>query len=350
MTSIISTSRNGDFKVISKRIPMLDYARLLTAFLVIYGHLFPYEPNNYVRVFIYQFHMPLFFVISGMLHKYNGSVQWYKYVRTILVPVVFFAFLFFIVTGLLYSYSYGNYKESVLNEIFGGSLWKTYISYFIFSIKGMGKGTVMLDGPCWFLIALFYCKIFMDVCILKKRIGILALAVLFFVLCMHVHRYLFMANSVMAMPFYGLGYVYKDKLLAVAKIKHPLVLSLFTFCIALLIMLINGSVSMWSVLFGAFGNFSIPLFYMHGFVGTLMILSLCSIMNKSYPIITKCANSLISILGLQALFIFLSDNFLKVEWTYLEAILISSVIMLLCIGCNEIIIRYCPILIGKIKK
>ena len=75
MTSIISTSRNGDFKVISKRIPMLDYARLLTAFLVIYGHLFPYEPNNYVRVFIYQFHMPLFFVISGMLHKYNGSVQ-----------------------------------------------------------------------------------------------------------------------------------------------------------------------------------------------------------------------------------------------------------------------------------
>lgn len=150
MTSIISTSRNGDFKVISKRIPMLDYARLLTAFLVIYGHLFPYEPNNYVRVFIYQFHMPLFFVISGMLHKYNGSVQWYKYVRTILVPVVFFAFLFFIVTGLLYSYSYGNYKESVLNEIFGGSLWKTYISYFVFSIKGMGKGTVMLDGPCWF--------------------------------------------------------------------------------------------------------------------------------------------------------------------------------------------------------
>ena len=81
-----------------------------------------------------------------------------------------------------------------------------------------------------------------------------------------------------------------------------------------------------------------------------MILSLCSIINKSYPIITKCANSLISILGLQALFIFLSDNFLKVEWTYLEAILISSVIMLLCIGCNEIIIRYCPILIGKFKK
>ena len=350
MNSIISTSRNGNFKVISKRIPMLDYARLLTAFLVIYGHLFPYEPNNYVRAFIYQFHMPLFFVISGMLHKYNGSVQLYKYVRTILVPVVSFAFLFFIVTGLLYSYGYGNYKESVLPEIWRGSLWNTYISYFIFSIKGMCKGTVMLDGPCWFLIALFYCKIFTDIFILKKLMGILALAVLFFVLCMHVHKYLFVANAVMAMPFYWLGYVYKDKLLAVAKTKHPLVLSLFTFCTVLLIMFINGSVSMWSVSFGAYGNFSIPLFYTQGFVGTLMILSLCSIMNKSYPIIMKCANSLISILGLQALFIFLSDNFLKVEWTYLEAIFVSSVIMLLCIGSNKIIIRYCPMLIGKSKK
>ena len=75
MNSIISTSRNGNFKVISKRIPMLDYARLLTAFLVIYGHLFPYEPNNYVRVFIYQFHMPLFFMLSGYL-MYAKSVDW----------------------------------------------------------------------------------------------------------------------------------------------------------------------------------------------------------------------------------------------------------------------------------
>lgn len=214
----------------------------------------------------------------------------------------------------------------------------------------MCKGTVMLDGPCWFLIALFYCKIFTDICILKKLMGILALAVLFFVLCMHVHKYLFVANAVMAMPFYWLGYVYKDKLLAVAKTKHPLVLSLFTFCTVILIMFINGFVSMWSVSFGAYGNFSIPLFYTQGFVGTLMILSLCSIMNRSYPIITKCANSLISILGLQALFIFLSDNFLKVEWTYLEAIFVSSVIMLLCIGSNKIIIRYCPMLIGKSKK
>lgn len=132
MTSIISTSRNENFKAVSKRIPMLDYARLLTAFLVIYGHLFPYEPNNYVRAFIYQFHMPLFFVISGMLHKYNGSVQLYKYVRTILVPVVSFAFLFFIVTGLLYSYGYGNYKESVLPEIWGGAACGIHILVILF--------------------------------------------------------------------------------------------------------------------------------------------------------------------------------------------------------------------------
>ncbi len=111
-----------DYKAIniSNRIPLLDYVRVLTAFLVIYGHLYPYDPNNYVRVFIYQFHMALFFVVSGMLHKYNGTIQARKYIRTILIPVVFYASVFFVVTGILYHCGYGNYKESVLTEIRGG--------------------------------------------------------------------------------------------------------------------------------------------------------------------------------------------------------------------------------------
>ena len=107
----------------TKRIPLLDYARLIAAFLVIYGHLFPFNPNNYVRVFIYQFHMALFFVVSGMLHKYNGTIQIRKYFRTIITPVIFFALLFFLVTGGLYYCGYGSYKESVLDKVMGGVIW-----------------------------------------------------------------------------------------------------------------------------------------------------------------------------------------------------------------------------------
>lgn len=208
----------------------------------------------------------------------------------------------------------------------------------------------MLDGPCWFLIALFYCKIFADFSLQRKWIGLLSWFVLFYVLCMHVHKNLFVANAVMAMPFYWLGLMYKSKFFAISNMKRPLLLSLGSFLIVLLIMYVNGTVSMWGITFGNLGKLSIPLFYIQGFVGTLMILSLCAVVQTSYPIVTKCANSLISILGLQHLFIFLSDNFLRPEWNYFEALGISAIVMLLCIGCHEIIIRYCPILIGKNKK
>ena len=53
----------------NNRILLLDYMRVVTAFLVIFGHLYDPTPDNYVRMFIYQFHMPLFFVVSGMLRS-----------------------------------------------------------------------------------------------------------------------------------------------------------------------------------------------------------------------------------------------------------------------------------------
>lgn len=334
----------------SKRIPLLDYVRVITAFLVIYGHLYPYDPENYVRVFIYQFHMPLFFVVSGMLHKYDGTIQVRKYIRTILIPVVFYATVFFAITGILYHCGYGDYKESILAEIWGGNLLQTYANYLKYSIIGICKGFMILDGPCWFLIALFYCKLFMDFALQKKKNALFLWVLFFLVLCVHIHKYLFAANAIMAMPFYVFGYVGKNKLLAIAKMKYPISLSILTILIVLFIMYVNGSVSMWGISFGNFGKLSIPVFYIQGVVGTLMLFSLCAIFKKPNPMVTKWANSLISILGLQVLFIFLSDNFLGVEWNYFEALGVSVVIMFLCIGCHGIIVRYCPILIGKTKK
>lgn len=205
----------------------------------------------------------------------------------------------------------------------------------------------MLNGPCWFLLSLFYCKLYADFSLRRKRLGLLLWLMLFFMLCVHVHRYLFVANAMMAMPFYMLGYMCKNKLLSVAKMRHPLLLALTSFLVVLLVMSANGTVSMFAVSFGNLGKISIPLFYLQGCVGTLMVLSSCAVIRTSYPVVTRCANSLLSILGLQFIFIFLSDNFLKQEWSYAEALGISMVIMLLCIACHEVIIHYCPILIGK---
>lgn len=53
-------------KLSNNRIYWLDYAKVIGAFLMIYGH------GNLcgdLRNYAYSFHMPMFFLISGMLYK-----------------------------------------------------------------------------------------------------------------------------------------------------------------------------------------------------------------------------------------------------------------------------------------
>jgi len=64
-----------------KEIVWLDYARFVGIFLVILGHSLQRIPDwksieviSYSYDYIYLFHMPLFFVISGYLLK-NGMTQ-----------------------------------------------------------------------------------------------------------------------------------------------------------------------------------------------------------------------------------------------------------------------------------
>ena len=63
-----------------KGIVWLDYARTLGIFLVVFGHLWQKIPafdiNDSLKEvwnYIYLFHMPLFFVISGFLFKSNKA-------------------------------------------------------------------------------------------------------------------------------------------------------------------------------------------------------------------------------------------------------------------------------------
>ena len=57
------------YKMGKERIVFVDYARALGIFLVVFAHcLQKYcDGMDFSNHFIYSFHMPLFFVISGML-------------------------------------------------------------------------------------------------------------------------------------------------------------------------------------------------------------------------------------------------------------------------------------------
>ena len=45
----------------------IDLAKVIGIFLVIYGH--GNLANQHIKEFIYTFHMPLFFVLSGLIYN-----------------------------------------------------------------------------------------------------------------------------------------------------------------------------------------------------------------------------------------------------------------------------------------
>ncbi len=55
-----------------KREYWLDIAKSIGIFLVVLGHT---SINENLKIFIYSFHMPLFFLISGFLFKTNDNFK-----------------------------------------------------------------------------------------------------------------------------------------------------------------------------------------------------------------------------------------------------------------------------------
>ncbi len=89
-----------------ERNPLYDRAKGLGMILVIYGHMFAYGGIPFSIIF--SFHMPLFFIISGMLISSSklenySYARWIKSIITRYIPaIVFFSLLGGIVRFLLY--------------------------------------------------------------------------------------------------------------------------------------------------------------------------------------------------------------------------------------------------------
>ncbi len=69
-----------------KRLDFIDYAKAIGIILVVIGHINVY--NSSCKAWIYAFHMPLFFLLSGLLLKPSDNFKAFinKKARRIMVP------------------------------------------------------------------------------------------------------------------------------------------------------------------------------------------------------------------------------------------------------------------------
>lgn len=327
----IPVSANG-------RLPYLDYARVFVMYLVVFGHLLP-EYNKIPRDCIYTFHMAFFFLVSGMLHKLNGTVQWRKYLRTLGIPLIFFNLLFFfIINPVFYKFSlYGYSAESYLASLtLGLAKLKKALFY---------DGNIP-SGVTWFLVALLWCKLLMDLVQKNKKVWLASIAVAYIVIIGFHIPFLYIRNALMAFPFYYVGCMCKPLIVRFIHNHYKFYYAVAFLAILALVTYVNGGPSVRHVEWGDIpAYFSFPLFHLGAFSGSMVVLILATCF-KNNRLVLFIANSLITIVGLQA--IFCDPYRLCCEAGHYEVMVpLAGVILLLCSGIHVLIMRYIPFVLGK---
>ncbi|MGX9367341.1 acyltransferase family protein [Desulfoplanes sp. PS50] len=141
-----------------KRIVWLDYTKAFGIFLVVYGH--SLATSSYVDKWIYSFHMPLFFLISGYLTKEKYLQR--KFVPFIvknlkaLLPAYCFFFIVGYIMWLFILRNFGVDANKIVNPV------SPILAFFY----GTGKPDTIKLTPVvlWFFPCLFSSQILFYIC------------------------------------------------------------------------------------------------------------------------------------------------------------------------------------------
>lgn len=180
----------------------LDIAKGLGIGLVVLGHLIDYfgAEISGVYSFIYLFHVPLFFFLSGMFFKREDSFRFFlkkKFIR-LYVPYLLANIFFFAVEII---------RIGFLGDSYDGCLsWKDLIEAMI----GLWPVLSMLSRPTWFLLILFrvsviYCLVHMAFKGNKNLMIVVCLLVGILAAVSPIDDYM-IGQTLTALPFFSIGH------------------------------------------------------------------------------------------------------------------------------------------------
>jgi acyltransferase len=331
----------------------IDSLKGMAIILVIVGHLntLSSELNQY----IYSFHMPLFFFISGYLINFEKYVNLEKAYLIKRSSSLFTAYLFFsIISYIFYVIMDFLYQPQVQNvEIFGKGLsFNIYV--VICSISGY-----LINTPLWFLPCLLITELsffifrkhfkqtykFLSLIIISSLIGFL------YSIYIPLRTPWGIDIAFTGIVFYSAGYFFRRKYDdAFFRTSHILIFCLFL--IHIVSSFTNPRVDMYKL---TYNNYL--LFYVSAFSGILAYIYIFKHTYSSKILQFYGKNSLI-ILGLHYLIISALRYMLPVLFNLLNLQINGNVLFLLNIFLTLILVipfifiinRYFPYLTGKSQK
>lgn len=254
-----------------KRINYLDYAKGIAIFGVVFGHVYGFK--NIISIWFFSFHVPMFFIVSGILttnkkNKFKNILI--KNIKTILIPYFCFSipFIFINISGR----GIVGFKESILKILTGYGL-----------------------GALWFLPTLFISLSIFKFLLLKidKRmlyfISILILIVPFFiksdVLIIDV-----ILRAFIAFGFIAFGYSISQ---LIKKENINIIIGIIMISINIVATIFNGVVDLYSL------NFGNPIMYvLQGVTGSLgIIIILMNIKSIKIDFLSKIGENTLIIMS-----------------------------------------------------
>ena len=273
----------------NQRLDWIDFARGLGILLVITGHA---SISLLPKYFIYGFHIPLFFVITGICFNVKTDDKFapflLKKIRTILVPYIFISCVWIIIDSL----------TALFRHSFSLQFFIDNAKLYVFQRH---------YRAVWFLACIFLSEIivFFLVKVLQRfkdvRMITLGVIVFFFILSLFYTRYSsaklpWCADSTLtAVPFILSGWLIKDKIKqqSIFDIKLPTCILLFVISLIANVINVIGFYGSNKLDFsnGEFGNHF--LYLSSAFMGTFGVFGIAKLVKKNRIINYIGQNSII---------------------------------------------------------
>lgn len=312
----------------------VDTIKAFAIFLVVLGHSFyPEQGLSYdLKSFIYSFHMPVFFFLSGFLFKPCNSLKEHlkKYTRSLLFPYLSLN----VISCLIYVIFLNRHQLFLLES----------------SKEFLIGGGHSFAGPTWFLLCLFWTCLFFYLVQQKNKLLILLSIPVSILIAYFIPKGLYwsIGATFMAYPFFSVGNLIKNKMKELSYSKtFSIIGSILCFLSVVLLSKIQGKTDLFSLNFGTDTQL---LYYPTAFLGIAMCYFIAiNFSNKKNKFISAISRSTLIIMGIHPVFLSLTDYIifksglsLPYEWL-LKSIFVFFVVTLIA----DTILKRCPSIVGK---
>ncbi|HDP7651372.1 TPA: acyltransferase family protein [Escherichia coli] len=274
----------------SNRILWIDTLKFLGILFIVIGHLGPVSGKLYNFVFL--FHVPLFFFVSGLFHRRSTSFISFldKKTKSLIIPYYILSLVSCVVYFLRFPQTQKDYLDAISAIMFGV------------------RNTTFYAEGLWFFPCLFIMSVFFEILLIstKRNLIITSLTVLIMYYCISVipdrtpgsaPKIIFnIDSSVYYMIYYCAGYILSGIAINIHNMSKKIYYPLTAICLAIISKIYSdGTQQIYSLLTGY--KLAAPTISLLITLAIIVSLSLLSVTLSSIPVTSSIGRKTLIICG-----------------------------------------------------